>query len=195
MRNDERPLSNRSLEAAAQASSNKPVGGSTTPRLRVALNPAPAHPRSMVHEPDAPFTQSELVWVDGQDCATTGPGATWMVYTDYTDYTDGSVIQRDGRGVGAFAGTFTQRPDTPIDFRGRVVEHPMSSTRMEAMAITPRSTPPEIHTDSMAAVQMMCHVAAPAPSRELNNSPDAFLWLHIRQWMQSRIGRCSRPGT
>ena len=55
-----------------------------------------------------------------------------------------------------------------------------------AVAITPRSTPLDIHTDSMAALNMMCHVAAPAPSRELNNSPDAFLWLHIRQWMQSR---------
>ena len=68
----------------------------------------------------------------------------------------------------------------------------MGSTRMEAMAIaaavaiTPPSTPLDIHTDSKAALNMMCHVAAPAPSRELNNSPDAFLWLHIRQWVQSR---------
>ena len=136
----------------------------------------------MAHEPDAPFdtpfTQSELVRVYGQDCATTDPGATWVVYTDYTD---GSVMQRSGRDVGALAGTFTRRPDTPIDFRGRVVELPMSSTRMEAMtiaaavAVTPSSTPLDIHTDSMAALNMMCHVAAPAPSRELNNSPDAFL--------------------
>ena len=57
----------------------------------------------------------------------------------------------------------------------------MSSTRMEAMAIAaavaiiPPSTPLDIHTDSMTAVYMMCHVAAPAPSCEPNNSPDAFL--------------------
>ena len=68
----------------------------------------------MAHEPDAPFdtpfTQSELVQVYGRDCATTDPGATWVVYTDHTD---GSVIQRNGRDVGAFTGNFTQGPDTP----------------------------------------------------------------------------------
>ena len=121
-------------------------------RFRAALNPVLEQPHPMAHEPDAPFdtpfTQSELVRVYGQDCAATNPGATWVVYTD------GSVIQRDGRDVGAFAGTFTQGPDTPIDFRGRVVELPLSSTRMEAMAIaaavaiTPPSTPLDIHTNS-----------------------------------------------
>jgi ribonuclease HI/exonuclease III len=162
--------------------------GST--RLQVALNPGLARPHRLAHEPTAPFytpfTQAELERVYGQHCASTDPGTKWVVYTD------GSVIQRDGQARGAFAGTFTQGPDTPIDFRGRVLELPLSSTRMEAMAIaaavaiTPPSTPLEILTDSLAAAHMMNHVAAPAPSRELNNSPDAFLWLHLRVWMQAR---------
>jgi len=63
---------------------------------------------------------------------------------------------------------------------------------MEAMAIaaavviTRPSAPLEILTDSKAAVHMMDRVAAPTPSRKLNNSPDAFLWLHLRAWMQAR---------
>jgi len=63
---------------------------------------------------------------------------------------------------------------------------------MEAMAITtaiaiaPPATPLEIHTDSQAATHMMAHVTAPTITRELTNSPDAFLWLHLRDWLQSR---------
>jgi len=63
---------------------------------------------------------------------------------------------------------------------------------MEAMAIaaaiviTPPSTPLEIHTDSKTAIHMMHRVVAPIASRELYNSPDAFIWLHLRSWLQSR---------
>ena len=57
---------------------------------------------------------------------------------------------------------------------------------MAATAITPSSVPLEIRTDSQAAAHMMDHVTAPTATRELTNSPDAFLWLHLRSWMQSR---------
>ena len=33
---------------------------------------------------------------------------------------------------------------------------------------------------------MLRHVVAPIATRELHNSPDAFLWLHLRDWMQAR---------
>ena len=159
-------------------------------RLRAALGPTPGQPRPTTHEPnpppDIPFTQAELTRAYGQDLPTADPATKWVAYTD------GSVIQADERAKGSFAGTFTQGPGTPIDFRGRVLELPLSSTRMEAMAIaaavaiTPPSVPLEIHSDSQAAVHMMRHVAAPIASRELTNSPDAFLWLHLRSWMRHR---------
>jgi len=57
---------------------------------------------------------------------------------------------------------------------------------MTAIAITPPSVPLKIHTDSQAAANMMDHDKAPTATRELTNSPDAFLWLHLRNWMQSR---------
>src|SRR3954470_17971060 len=94
--------------------------------------------------------------------------------------------------MGAFAGTFTQGPNPPMSFQGRVLELPLSSTRMEAMAIiaaiaiAPPTAALDIHTDSRAAIHMMQHVKAPVASRELYNSPDAFLWLHAREWMQLR---------
>jgi ribonuclease HI len=93
---------------------------------------------------------------------------------------------------GSFAGTFTQGPTTPIDFRGRALELPLSSTRMEAMAIaaaiaiTPPSTSLTVHTDSQSAVHMMQHIKAPLASRELYRSPDAFFWLHLQAWLQFR---------
>jgi ribonuclease HI len=159
-------------------------------RLRVALNPGPSQPHPIAHRPnppfDIPFTQSELMRVYGQDLAATDPATEWVAYTD------GSVIQVDGRARGSFAGTFTQGPDTPVDFSGRVLELPLSSTRMEAMAIavavaiTPPSVPLKIYSDSLSAVHMMRHVAAPIATRELTNSPDAFLWLHLRSWMRPR---------
>ena len=43
-----------------------------------------------------------------------------------------------------------------------------------------------LYTVSQAVVHMMERVAAPMISRELTNSPDAFLWLHLRSWLQSR---------
>ena len=55
-----------------------------------------------------------------------------------------------------------------------------------AITIAPPTAALEIHTDSRAAIHMMRHVMAPVASRELYNSPDAFLWLHLREWMQSR---------
>jgi hypothetical protein len=33
---------------------------------------------------------------------------------------------------------------------------------------------------------MMDHIMAPTITRELTNSPDALLWLHLRDWFQSR---------
>jgi len=80
----------------------------------------------------------------------------------------------------------------PINFWGRVTELPMSSTRMEAMAIatavaiTPPSVPLVIHTDSQSAMSMTRRAMAPVASRELYKSPDAFLWLHLRIWLQLR---------
>ena len=158
-------------------------------RLRAALGTTPGQLPPTAHEPNPsaiPFTQAELVRVYGRDPPTADPETKWVAYTD------GSVIQVEGRAKGSFAGTFTQGPNHPSDFRGRVLELPLSSTRMEAMAIaaavaiTPPSTPLEIYSDSQAAVYMMRHVAAPIVSCELTNSPDAFLWLHLRSWMQLR---------
>ena len=54
-----------------------------------------------------------------------------------------------------------------------------------AIAITPPPAPLTIHTDSQSAVHMMQHVKAPLASRELYKSPVAFLWLHLRAWLQS----------
>ena len=164
-------------------------------RLMEALQPArqqPGQPDDPGRpHPCIPFTQAELESVYGQDrppsVAGTGPASTeWEVYTD------GSVVQRNGRTMGSFAGTFTSGLGTPADFHGRVLELPLSSTRMEimaimtAIAITPPSVPLKVHTDSQAAANMMDHVKAPTATRELTNSPDAFLWLHLRSWMQSR---------
>jgi len=134
--------------------------------------------------PDVPFTLPELRRVYSQSHSSTAE--KWVAYTD------GSVVHQDGLAMGSFAGMFTQGPDTRMEFRGRVVEQPMSSTRMEIMAIlvviaiTPSATPLEVHTDSQAAAHMMLRVAAPTIPRELANSPDAFLWLHLRGWLQSR---------
>ena len=135
---------------------------------------------------DTPFTQKELKRVYGSIHPPADAGATWTVYTD------GSVIRQDGRAMGAFGGTFTQGPATPADFQGRVLELPLSSTRMEAMAIiavvaiAPPSTPLDIFTDSKAAIHMVERASAPIATRELFNSPDAFLWLHLRDMLQSR---------
>src|SRR5262249_24405045 len=107
--------------------------------------------RLMSPEPqdhEIPFTHEEIIRAYGQDCRDAGPEPGWVAYTD------GSVIQRDGRTMGSFAGTFTQGPAVPISFQWRTTELPMSSTRMEAMAIitavviTPPSAPLVIHTDS-----------------------------------------------
>jgi exonuclease III/ribonuclease HI len=163
-------------------------------RLMGALQPAaqqPGNPGRQPHPPLCiPFTQAELERVYGRGHghlpADVGTGTGWVVYTD------GSAVQRNGRTMGTFAGTFTSGRDTPADFRGRVLELPLSSTRMEimaimaAIAITPSSVPLEIRTDSQAAAHMMDHVTAPTATRELTNSPDAFLWLHLRSWMQPR---------
>jgi hypothetical protein len=153
-------------------------------RLSKTIRPPPRHEaRRLGVLADTPFTPSELSRVYGQSCPNIDPEARWVVYTDE------SVIQRDGRARGAFAGTFTQGPDSPINFRGRVLELPLSSTRMEAMAIitaiiiAPPTAALEIHTDSEAAIHMMHHVMAPVASRELYNSSDAFPWLHLRDWM------------
>lgn len=161
-------------------------------RLRVALRLSRRQPSdaSLQHQPPlcTPFTQQELMRVYGcsQPPAGADADATWVAYTD------GSVIQQDGRAVGSFAATFTQGPGTPADIRGRVLELPLSSTRMEAMAIaavvavTPPSTPLHIYTDSGSALAMMLHVSAPVVTRQLTNSPDAFLWLHLRSWVLAR---------
>ena len=158
-------------------------------RLRMMLlptrDPTIREPDPPPLPPDVPFTWSELRRVYGQRSHPSN-AEKWVVYTD------GSVAQRGGRTMGAFAGTFTQGPDTPMDFAGRVVEHPLSSTRMEmmaiiaAIAITPPDAELEINTDSQAAAHMMTHAEAPTIPRELANSPDAFLWLHLRSWLQSR---------
>jgi ribonuclease HI/exonuclease III len=138
------------------------------------------------HNHEIPFTLQEIIHAYGQDCRDAGPEPGWVVYTD------GSVAQRGGRSTGSFAGTFTQGPAIPINFRGRVTELPLSSTRMETMAIitavviTPPPTPLVIHTDSQAAMSMVRHAMAPVASRELYKSPDAFLWLHFRSWLQRR---------
>jgi len=182
---------------AAHANVNGPPSAALVDRARlmVALRPT----RQQSGQPDdpgrphlcIPFTQAELERVYGHDrppsVAGTGPPSTeWEVYTD------GSVVQRDGRTMGSFAGTFTSGLGTPADFRGRVLELPLSSTRMEimaimtAIAITPPSVSLKILTDSQAAASMMDHVKAPTVTRELTNSPDAFLWLHLRSRMQSR---------
>jgi ribonuclease HI len=74
-----------------------------------------------------------------------------------------------------------------------VLELPLSSTRMEAMAIitavaiTPPRTPLAIFSDSRAAIHMVKRASAPIATRELFNSPDAFLWLHLRDMLQSRL--------
>ena len=144
-----------------------------------------AFTRELGPPPDVPFTAEELNRAYSQSHPSTQQ-EKWVAYTD------GSVVQRGGQTMGAFAGTFTQGPHTPMDFAGRVTELPLSSTRMEAMAIaavvaiTPPTIHLEIHTDSQAAAYMMERVAAPMISRELTNSPDAFLWLHLRSWLQSR---------
>src|SRR4051794_40088157 len=102
-------------------------------------------------------------WQHGRHSSTE---VKWVVYTD------GSVVQQDGQTMGSFAGTFTQGPDMSIEFTGRAVERPLSSTKMEimaiiaAIAITPHETELEIHTDSQAAVHMMKRVAAPTMTRE-----------------------------
>ena len=128
-------------------------------RLMGALRPTRQQPLPITHDLytsiDIPFTLAELKRVYGQNPPSTDTEATWVVYTD------GSVIQQDGRAKGTFAGTFTQGPAIPTDFRGQALELPLSSTRMEAMAIiaeiaiTPPSTPLDIHTDSLSAVHMM----------------------------------------
>jgi RNase H len=104
---------------------------------------------------DIPFDLTEIKRVYGQINTSADSGEKWVVYTD------GSVVQQNGRATGAFAGTFTQGPDAPADFRGRVKELPTSPTRMEAMAIavavaiTPPTAPLDIHTDSRSAIHMM----------------------------------------
>ena len=106
--------------------------------------------------------------------------------TEWVAYTDGSVVHADGRAKGAFAGTFTQGPSTPVEFRGRILDGPLSSTRVEAMAIAvamitaPPDAPLVIYTDSKAAVHMMQHVDAPGVTRALANSPDSFLWRYLQ---------------
>jgi len=101
-------------------------------RPRTAVQPTETQPRPIALEPDsppdAPFTLEEIRRAYGQSHPPTTPEAKWVACTD------GSVIQSDGRAMGAFAGIFTQGPEPPIDFRGRVLELPLSSTRMEAMA-------------------------------------------------------------
>ena len=157
---------------AAHADTNNPPSADLGDwaRLMGALQPAgqqPGQPDDPGRPPPCiPFTQAELESVYGQghppDVAGTGPASTeWEVYTD------GSVAQRNGRTMGTFAGTFTSGLGTPADFQGRVLELPLSSTRMEimaimtAIAITPSSVPLKIHTDSQAAAHMMdpCHGA------------------------------------
>jgi ribonuclease HI len=64
-----------------------------------------------------------------------------------------------------------------------------SSARMEAMAtavavaIIPPTAPLDIHTDSRSAIYMMHQIMAPIAFRVVYNSPDAFLWLHLREWL------------
>ena len=186
-------ISRRIAEAnATHAEANGPPSADLGDwaRLRAALQPAGRQPSDAAHQPEPPlcipFTQPELMRAYGHDHPPTDADAKWVVHTD------GSVVQRDGRAMGAFAATFTQGPDTPADLRGRVLELPLSSTRMEAMAIaaaiaiTPPSVPLEIRTDSQSASHMMSHVSAPITTRELTNSPDAFLWLHFRNWVRAR---------
>jgi len=55
-----------------------------------------------------------------------------------------------------------------------------------AIILTPSTTPLKIYTDSQAAAHMMLRITTSTISRELINSPDAFLWLHLRSWLQSR---------
>jgi ribonuclease HI len=152
-------------------------------RLQRQLYPSRAYP------PNArlcmPFTREEIRRMYGQHHSTDSA-------TEWVAYTDGSVIHADGRAKGAFAGVFTQGPSAPLEFRGRILEAPLSSTRVEAMAIAiaiimaPPNTPLVIHTDSQAAAHMMQHVNAPGVTRELANSPDTFLWRYIRIWVQER---------
>jgi len=153
-------------------------------RASQAVRPIPNHiARRLGALVGTPFTPPEIRRVYSQSRPNADPEARWVVYTD------GSVIQQSGRAKGAFAGTFTQGPNPPMNFQGRVLELPLSSTRMEAMAIiaaiviAPPTAALEIHTDSRAAIHMMQHVMAPVASRELYNSPDAFIWLHLREWM------------
>lgn len=77
--------------------------------------------------PDVPFTLSEIRRMYSQSDSSTAE--KWVAYTD------GSVMHQHGLAMGSFAGMFTQGPDARMEFRGRVVEQPMSSTRMEIMAI------------------------------------------------------------
>ena len=177
---------------AARAETDGPPSASLGDwaRLRAALQQAGQQPSDAARPPRpplcTPFTQPELVRAYARDHPPADADAKWVAYTD------GSVVQRDGRAMGTFAATFTQGPDTPADLRGRVLELPLSSTRMEAMAIaaaiaiTPPSVPLEINTDSQSAAHMMDRVSALVATRELANSPDAFLWLHLRSWLQSR---------
>jgi ribonuclease HI len=145
----------------------------------------PAHQQSNP-SPDIPFTLTELRRVYGQNFPSTGSEERWVVYTD------GSVIQRNGQDEGAFAGIFTQGPSTSIDFRGRVLELPLSPMKMEAMAIavaiaiTPPSTPLEIYTDSQSAIYRIYRLGTLIASRKLYKLPDAFFWLHLWDWIQSR---------
>jgi hypothetical protein len=137
-------------------------------RLRTAFLPSrdPA-----IREPDppldVPLAWPEITRVHGQSHPSTGE--KWVAYTD------GSVVQRDGRTRGACAGTFTQGPSTPNEFTGRVVELPLSSTRMEIMGIivaiatTPPGTSLEIHSDSRAAVHMMARVKALTITRVISD--------------------------
>jgi ribonuclease HI len=169
--------------AASLRTINAPERGEEQRRLSAALEQSRS-PLPQDHE--IPFIPQEIIRAYGQNRPIIGPEPRWVVHTD------GSVVQRDERTAGSFAGIFTQGPADPIEFRGRVLEHPLSSTRMEAMAImaavaiTPPSAPLEIRADSQAAIHMVHRAMAPMASRELHKSPDAFLWLHFRGWLQSR---------
>jgi ribonuclease HI len=157
-------------------------------RLKSALNPPVRCPSLVPYIPQHPIPFT-LEQIRDTYCWTNSSAQNeekWVAYTD------GSVIQQDGKAMGSFAGTFVLGPDRPTDFQGRVLELPLSSTKMEAMAIivaiaiTPPSTPLDIYTDSEAARHMMHRVMAPIVTREVYNSPDAFIWLHLRDWLQSR---------
>ena len=172
------------IHSMRQWSDNMPYGDQLL--MKRALNTARAYP------PDAslviPFTREEVRRIYGQrHAAATDPAAEWVAYTD------GSVISADGRAKGSFAGTFTQGPSNPINFQGRTIEPPMSSMKVEAMAIAvaiiiaPSDAPLTIYSDSQAAVNMMKHIEAPTVTKELAKSPEAFLWLHIRRWTRDRV--------